>query len=90
MRQRSRPAVPDDAAVIENLLELGDGFLALPAGQIRFAANVGGIEAGDVGNKTNLPVLDRRSGLPGLGSSLCGWSAIRKLADYLDILVQGR
>jgi len=30
MRQGSRPAVPDDAAVIENLLKLGGGFLALP------------------------------------------------------------
>jgi hypothetical protein len=29
MRQRSRPAVPDDAAVIENLLELGGGSTAL-------------------------------------------------------------
>jgi hypothetical protein len=28
MSQRSRPA-PDDAAVVENFLELGRGFLAL-------------------------------------------------------------
>src|SRR5271168_408221 len=29
MRQRSRPAVPDDAAVVENLLKLSGGFVAL-------------------------------------------------------------
>ncbi len=29
MRQRSRPAVPDDAAVVENLLKLGGGCTAL-------------------------------------------------------------
>src|ERR1035438_3597094 len=29
MRQRSRPAVPDDAAVVENLLKLGRGSVAL-------------------------------------------------------------
>src|SRR5208282_4374294 len=29
MRQRSRPAVPDDAVVVENLLELGGGGTAL-------------------------------------------------------------
>ena len=31
MRQRSRPAVPDDAAVVENLLELGGGSVPCPA-----------------------------------------------------------
>jgi hypothetical protein len=29
MRQRSRPAVPDDAAVVEHLLEFGRGFFTL-------------------------------------------------------------
>jgi hypothetical protein len=29
MRQRSRPAVPDDAAVVENLLKFGGGSGAL-------------------------------------------------------------
>src|SRR4029077_11124388 len=38
MRQRSRPAVPHDAAVIENLLKLGGGSAALPGGQVRFSA----------------------------------------------------
>ena len=31
MRQRSRPAVPDDAAVVENLLKLGGGSTPCPA-----------------------------------------------------------
>ena len=34
MRQRSRPAVPDDAAVVENLLELGGCGTALPGCQV--------------------------------------------------------
>jgi hypothetical protein len=38
MRQRSRPAIPDDAAVVENLLELGGGFFALSGSEIRFSA----------------------------------------------------
>src|ERR1700684_3205106 len=33
MRQCSRPAVPDDAAVIENLLKLGGDSAALSGGQ---------------------------------------------------------
>jgi hypothetical protein len=48
MRQRSRPAVPDDPAVVENLLELGGGFFALPGSKIRLATNVGVIETGNV------------------------------------------
>ena len=51
MRQRSRPAVPDDAAVVENLLKLGGGIFALSGRQIRLSANVGGIEAGNVGGE---------------------------------------
>ncbi len=34
MRQRSRPAVPDDAAVVENLLKLGGGSADLPKTQL--------------------------------------------------------
>src|SRR5579864_8766762 len=30
-RQRSRPAVPNDTAVVENLRKLGGGFFALPS-----------------------------------------------------------
>jgi hypothetical protein len=41
MRQCTRPAVPDDAAVVENFLELGCGFFALPNRKICLAANVG-------------------------------------------------
>ena len=58
MRQGSRPAVPDDAAVVEDFLELGGGCAALSGREIRLAANVGRIEAGDIVHKRNLPVLD--------------------------------
>ena len=43
MCQGSRPAVPDDAAVIEDSLELGSGLRASSSGEIHLAANVGGI-----------------------------------------------
>jgi hypothetical protein len=39
MGQRSRPAVLDDAAVVENLLKLRGGSRALPSSEIRLAAN---------------------------------------------------
>jgi len=38
MRQRSRPAVPDNAVVVENFLELLGGGTALPSGKICLAA----------------------------------------------------
>ena len=53
MRQGSRPAVPDDATVIEDLLELGRGLLAPSSREIRFSANVWGIEAGDIADEWN-------------------------------------
>ena len=58
MRQRSRPAVPHDAAVVENLLKLGGGRLALSRRQIRLAANIGWIEAGNIGYKKKFAQLD--------------------------------
>ncbi|MGA7967688.1 MAG: hypothetical protein WB983_03580, partial [Terriglobales bacterium] len=62
MSQRSGPAVPDDSAVVDDLLKLRDRFLALPRRRVRLAANVGGIEAGEVYDKENLAVLDGRYG----------------------------
>ena len=38
-RQRSRPAVPDNAAVVENLLELGGGSVELSGCEIRLQAD---------------------------------------------------
>src|SRR5580698_3726174 len=57
-RQRSGPAVPDDAVVIENLLELGGGGTGLSGCEIRLSTNVGWIEAGEIAYKQKLPVLD--------------------------------
>ena len=55
MRQRSRPAVPDDAAVVDDLLKLGGGSATLSGCEIRFAANISGIEAGNVRDELNFP-----------------------------------
>src|SRR5208282_2518477 len=62
-RQRSRPAVPDDAAVVENLLKLGGGGTALSGCQVCFSAYVHVIEAGKIVDELNLPQLDGRSSL---------------------------
>ena len=51
--QRSCPAVPDNAAVVDNLLELGGSLLALSGCQVCLSTNVGGIEAGDIGDERN-------------------------------------
>ena len=40
--------------MVENPLELSGGLRALPRREICFAANVGRIEAGDIGEKKDL------------------------------------
>jgi hypothetical protein len=55
MRQRSRPAVPDDSAVVENLLKLGGGSAAISGCQVCISANVRRVEAGDICDESNLP-----------------------------------
>src|SRR5580693_2074215 len=45
MRQRTCPAIPDDAAVVENLLKLGGGRAALSGCQVCFSAYIHVIEA---------------------------------------------
>ena len=66
MRQSSRPAVPDDAAVVENLLELDGGSGALSGRKIRLPAYVHVMEAGNIVDKWNLPQLDMGSSLQGI------------------------
>src|ERR1035437_7080849 len=48
MRERSGPAEPDDAAVIDDFLKCGGGWVALSGGEVRFPAKVSRVEAGDV------------------------------------------
>ena len=55
MRQRSRPAVPDDAAVVEDLLELGGSCVPCPAARYASPANVGWIKTGDLAEKEIAP-----------------------------------
>src|SRR3989442_89688 len=61
MRQRSCPAVPDNTAVIENLLKLGSGRTALSGCQVCLAPDVRRIETGtaEVGRKGDYSKLDR-------------------------------
>ena len=59
MRQCSRPAVPYNPAVVENLLKLGGSSTALSGCQVCLSADVHGIEAGNIGDEPNLPQLDR-------------------------------
>ena len=65
MSQRSRPAVPDDAAVVENLLKLGGGSATLSGCQVCLSANICVIEAGKTVGERNVPQLDRESSLQG-------------------------
>ena len=48
MRQSSRPAVPDDPTMIENLLELVGGGRALSGSQVGLAAHIKRIQARDI------------------------------------------
>jgi hypothetical protein len=66
MRQGSRPAVPDDAAVVENFLKLSSGGIALSGCQIRFSAYIHRIEAGSIVEERNFAQLDRGSNWQGI------------------------
>jgi len=57
-RQRSRPAVSDDAAVVENFLKLHDSSITLSGCQVCLSAYIHWIEAGNVEDERNLPQLD--------------------------------
>src|ERR1035438_9847985 len=58
MRQRSRPAVPHDAAVVDDFLEFGGSGTALSGCQVCLSTNVRRIEAGNIVDEPNLPQLD--------------------------------
>ena len=62
MCQCSCPAVPDDAAVIDDLLELGRCRTAVSGCKVCLPAYIRRIKAGNIGDKTNLAVLDGRQG----------------------------
>src|SRR5579864_7834661 len=81
MRQRSRPAVPHDAAVVEYLLKLGGGSTALSGCQVRLSAYVHMIEARNIGDEPNLPQLDRGSSL----KSIQGGSRVLFVQRHLPL-----
>jgi hypothetical protein len=56
-RQGPRPAVPDDPAVVENLLKLGGG-VALARCQVCLSAHLRWIDAGNIVDEQYLPRLD--------------------------------
>src|SRR5580698_11086557 len=51
MRQRSGPAIPDDAAVVDDLLKLGSGGAALSGCQVCLSACINVVEAGKIGGE---------------------------------------
>jgi hypothetical protein len=55
MRQRSRPAVPHNATVVENILKLGGGSVALSGCQVCLSAYIHIVEAGNIDDERNLP-----------------------------------
>ena len=65
MRQRSRPAVPDDAAVVDDFLKLGGRSAALACCQVRLTANMRRMRARHIGNERDLPQFDGRGTLQG-------------------------
>jgi hypothetical protein len=56
-RQRSRPAIPDDPAVVENFLKLG-GRSALSGCPVGLSAHICRIQAGNIVAEINDPELD--------------------------------
>ena len=56
--ERTRPAVPDDATMVESFLKLGDSLLALSRYQICFNTNVNRIEARNVAGEIDLSQLN--------------------------------
>src|SRR5208337_5046995 len=62
MRQRSRPAVPHNTAVVENLLKLGGRSVALSGCQVCLCAYIRRIEAGDIVDERNCAELERGGG----------------------------
>jgi hypothetical protein len=61
--QSSRPAVPDDAAVVENVLKLGGGGGALPGCQVCLSSYVRRIETGNIVDEQNFLELTEFGGL---------------------------
>src|SRR5580704_1377117 len=66
MRQRPRPAVPDDPAVVENLLKLGGGGNPLSGCEVGLSTHIQVIEAGSIGEHANFPQLNGGSRLEGI------------------------
>lgn len=59
MRQFARPAVPYQAAMVENLLELSGSFFAAAGSEIGLPADVCRVEARNIGGEIDLAKLDR-------------------------------
>src|SRR5580692_8551641 len=65
-RQRSRPAVPHDAVVIDNLLKLSRGGSTLSVGQVCLTTQVRRIQARGIHDEGNVAQLNERSSLQGV------------------------
>src|SRR5262244_4224972 len=79
MSQGSRPAVPDNTAVIDDLLEFDGGFLPAPCPEISIAANVRGIKTVGIDGKQHPSKFDRRHTLRVIQDVSWVFSAYRQL-----------
>src|SRR5208282_364062 len=65
MCQRSGPAVPDNAVVVDDFLKLSSCSFALPCRQVRPTPHIHGIKAGNIMDELNLPQFEWQSNLQG-------------------------
>src|SRR5258707_10600476 len=69
MGQRAGPAVPDDAAVVDDLLKFRRGFVAFPCRQVGLAANIHGIQTGNIVDELDLSEVDARRSFEAIDGS---------------------
>jgi hypothetical protein len=82
MRQGSRPAVPDDAVVVEDFLKLGGGTITLSGCQVCLCAYIDRIEAGNVVAEWRFPQLEGVSRLQQIQGRVRAFSIQRRLRLY--------
>src|SRR5450755_2113553 len=79
MGQCTGPAIPNDAAVVEDALKLGVGLASLPGCEIGLSALIGRVEAGHAEDESDLTQLDGRSLLQRTKSDVRVFSIERQL-----------
>src|ERR1700722_2180352 len=70
-RHRSRPAIPDYAAVVDDFLKLRGGFGSPPAREVGVSAHVSRIQTGDIADERDAAKLNRRVSLQRIDGRDC-------------------